>query len=191
MTKKYLQEIFGNSYSKYEELINKALENNYVVNKNSDFKAIEASFEAIYDKYLIRVLEEAPFYCTKYGLKKEIYNRYYTKLENLLWYYLNQVEQTIELYVDLFVSGMDMIALTSDREYLPIDDFLTAIFQYVETYGNINRDEAKNYFCSYFYLLNFEAKQEGEASNQYSVYVTPETSKLCTDIKVSRGIFSA
>lgn len=188
-TEKYLQEIFGKSYKKYEKLLNKALENNFVVKKNSNFKAIKAAFEGIYDKYMVRVLEEDNFYCKKYGLKKTTYRRYYLKIERLLEVYLLQVEQLIDKYVDLFQCGMNMISLSSEQDYLRIEGFLNATFQYLEHFGTVNREEAKTVFCSYFYLLGFEAKKGRTSSNQYKLYITPEKSNLYLNIKVRRGIF--
>jgi len=189
-TDQYLLQIFGKRYPKYEKMINKALENNFNVKKNSDFNAIKAAFEAIYDKYMVRVSEDDQFYCSKYGLKMATYRRYYLKIERLLQAYLSQVEQLINQYVDLFQCGMNMIASMSDLEYLRIEEFLNATFQYVEHFGKINRDEAKTFFCSYFYLLGFEAKKGRTSSNQYKLYITPEKSNLYLNIKVRRGIFS-
>jgi len=189
-TEQYLLQIFGKHYSKYEKMINKALEKNFAVQKNSDFNAIKAAFEAIYDKYMVRVLEDDQFYCKKYGLKKGTYRRYYLTVERLLQDYLFQVDQLINQYVDLFQCGMNMIASMSDLEYLRIEDFLNATFRYVEQFGKINRDEAKTVFCSYFYLLGFEAKKGRTSSNQYKLYITPEKSNLYLNIKVRRGIFS-
>jgi len=185
-SERYVQQIFGKSYSKYEKLINKALENGFVVKKNSDFKAIKAAFEALYEKYLIRVLEEDSFYCSKYDLKRTTYRRYFLKLERLLWDYLSQVERLITQYVDLFDYAMRMIALMSDQDYLRIEDFLQATFQFVESFGKINRDEAQRFFCSYFYLLGFEAKKGRTSSNQFKLYITPEKSNLYLNIKVRR-----
>jgi hypothetical protein len=186
-TEEYLRQIFDKRYSKYEKLILKAVENGLIVKKNSNFQAIHAVFEAIYDKYVVRYMPEKEFYCSKYKIKKSAFDRYFRKLENVLVDYLNQMDRVIKRYTALFDYSMKMIALTSDREYVKIDDFLKATFNFVDVFGNINRDEARRFFCSYFYLLGFEAKKGRVSANSYKLYITPEKTNLFLNIKVRRG----
>lgn len=185
-TEIYLKEIFDKRYTKYERFISKAVENGFVVKKNSNFNAVHASFEAVYDKYIVRYMPDEMVYCDKYKIKKKAFDTYFHKLELVLSDYLEQFNHFIKRYTDLFDYAMKIVALTSDKEYIRIADFLKATVGFVNMFGEINREEVERFFCSYFYLLGFEAKKGRTSPNSYKLYITPEKTNVFLNIKVRR-----
>jgi hypothetical protein len=186
-TKNYLVKVFDKKYPKYEKLINKAIENKFVLRKNTNFKAVEAAFEAIYEKHIIRTEQEPTFYSSKYSVSKQTFGRYFKKLEKLLSDYLSQLDEFIDNYICLFDYAMKILEISSEKDFVKIEDFFNATFNYVESFGQINREEAKHFFCSYFYLLDFEAKKGRITSNSYKLYITPNKTNLFLNIKIRRG----
>jgi len=182
-TERYLNTLFGRNHSKYERLIQHALEGGLKLRSDSDFKAVKAVFEALYDRHILQRNVNNGHYCSKYKLSHSSFNRYRRKLERILADYLKQVDEKIKGYIALFKSGMKRLSQTSKDEYIGIQVFLDTVFN---SESAVDQSEAERFFCRYFYLLGFVPKKGRISHQYYQLYITPEKSELFLNLKIRR-----
>lgn len=182
-TERYLTSIFEKHSHKYGRLIQHALEGGLKLRSDSNFEAIKAVFEALYDRHHLRRQISNDYYYTKYQLSPSSFHRYRRKLEGILGDYLKQVDERIEGYIALFKSGMERFSKTSDDDYVGIKAFLEAVF---ESEDDVDQSEAERFFCRYFYLLGFVPKKGRISHQYYQLYITPEKSDMFLNLKIRR-----
>ncbi len=182
-TERYLTSIFDKDRSKYERLIQHALEGGLKLRSDSDFKAVKAAFEAIYDRQVMRRKVDNTHYCSKYKVSKPSFNRYHRKIKRMLASYLSRVDERINGYITLFQSGMAHFSKASGDDYVGIKTFLDFVFH---SENVVDQSEAERFFCRYFYLLGFVPKKGRITHQYYQLYITPEKSDMFLNLKIRR-----
>lgn len=182
-TERYLTSLFEKHSHKYGRLIQHALEGGLKLRSDSNFEALKAVFEALYDRHYLRRQISNDYYYTKYHLSPLSFHRYRRKLEEILGDYLKQVDERINRYIALFTRGMQRFSKTSDDDYVGINVFLDAVF---DSESGMDKTEAERFFCRYFYLLGFVPKKGRISHQYYQLYITPEKSDMFLNLKIRR-----